>query len=30
MGLIMGNWRKRDPDEKQAITAWANTLLEQL
>jgi deoxyribodipyrimidine photolyase-related protein len=30
MGLIMGNWRKRDPEEKQAITAWANTLLEQL
>ena len=30
MGLIMGNWRKRDPDEKQAITAWADTLLDRL
>ena len=27
MGLILGNWRKRDEGEKRAITAWAEHLL---
>ena len=30
MGLIMGNWRKRDEADKKAIVAWAETLLSRL
>ena len=27
MGLILGNWRKRNPEEKQAIRDWSDSLL---
>ncbi len=27
MGLILGNWRKRNPEEKQAIRDWADSVL---
>lgn len=30
MGLILANWRKRDPAEREAIVAWADTFLEAL
>jgi len=30
MGLILGNWRKRDPLEKQAVVDWAESLLQRL
>jgi len=30
MGLILANWRKRDPDEKVAIVTWADHLLDTL
>ena len=28
MGLVVGNWRKRDPDEREAILKWADQVLE--
>ena len=28
MGLILANWRKRDPQDRAAILGWANHLIE--
>lgn len=30
MGLILGNWKKRDPSERKAIIQWADALLTEL
>ena len=30
MGLILANWRKRDPVEQESIKAWAESVLEAL
>ena len=28
MGLIVANWRKRDPDEREVIVSWADKMVE--
>jgi hypothetical protein len=29
MGLIVANWRKRDPDERAVIVQWADQMIDQ-
>ena len=28
MGLVVANWRKRDPDEREVIVDWADKMIE--
>jgi hypothetical protein len=28
MGLVVANWRKRDPQEREVIVSWADKMIE--